>query len=110
MQGIANFRRRGFPRRIPHHHGGAAMRGTAQHKTKHRSRRKARGSRPYRYAAAQRRRGGNSGREIDIIGTVLAGTATPALEASEDSSLLHDELTAIEAIALPPLELRLQKR
>ena len=86
------------------------MRGTAQHKTKHRSRRKARGSRRYRYAAAQRRRSGTPSREIDIIGTVLAGTATPALEACEDSSLLHDEIIAIQGIALPPLEPRLQKR
>jgi Transposase DDE domain len=88
------------------------MRETAQHQRKQRSRRKARGSRRYRDAVARRRRSKTARLlpEIDIKDSMLPGTATRALDACEDDGLLPDEVTAIEGIPLPPLELRLQKR
>jgi hypothetical protein len=83
----------------------------AQHQRRSRRRRKAQGSRQHRHRTAERRRRGFTRRlEIETIGPDFGGMAAPPSKAAEDSDLLRDEAPAIQGIALPPLEVRLQKR
>jgi hypothetical protein len=87
------------------------MRGSAQARKARGGRRKPRGSRRSRYRRAERRRDKTACLpSIDIERPALDGTVPISLERIEDDGLSHDEIAAIQGIAMPPLEPRLQRR
>ena len=97
------------------------MRGTATREKKPRRQNTGRGARCKRCCPAGPRRGRNRHpAQIEVEGPVLPGieidrpvlteTAPPPLNAFDDDDLVHIEDAAIEGIALPKLERRLQKR
>ena len=87
------------------------MGGIARRQKKQGSRRKGQWARSKRCRSAGPRRP-RSVRppQIDVEQVDLSETATLPLVVFEDLSRLHDEDAAIQGIALPPLESRLQKR
>jgi hypothetical protein len=87
------------------------MRGIAKEQEKQRGQRTGRGARGERcHSAGPRRCRKPRPPQIDIEQVDLSETATLPLVVVEDLSRLHDEDAAIQEIALPPLESRLQKR
>jgi hypothetical protein len=87
------------------------MRGIAKQQKKQRGQRTGRRARgEWCNSAGPRRCKKPRPPQIDIEQVDLSETATFPLVVSEDLSRLHDEDAAIERIALPPLERRLQKR
>jgi hypothetical protein len=83
----------------------------AQRQRKNRKRRKARASRRRGHWTVERRRRRTARRlEIEITQRVVGEIPGLTSTAVEDTDLVRDEAPAIEGIALPPLEVRLQKR
>jgi DDE family transposase len=87
------------------------MRGIAKQQKKQRGQRTGRRARSARcHSAGPRRCRKPHPPQIDIEELDSSETATLPLVAVEDLSRLHDQDAAIQGIALPPLESRLQKR
>jgi hypothetical protein len=87
------------------------MRGIAKQQKKQRGPRTGRRAHSIRRHRAGRHRGRQARRQRVDIGQVdLGETATLPLAAAEDLGRLRDQDSAIEGVAVPPLEARLQKR
>jgi Transposase DDE domain len=87
------------------------MQRTAQARKARGGRRKPQGSRRSRCRRAARRRGRTACLPgIHVKRLAPNGTVPISLEALEDDSLSHDKIVAVQGIALPALEPRLQKR